>query len=107
MSEVLHRPETASATIASINPATEVELARFDLHSPAEIGGALTAAVKAQACRRRKARSKNMLGPVAVIKRSGYGRELVIHGIKEFVNIETVWIGPAQAESSLPRTKGD
>ena len=49
MSEVLHRPETAAATIASINPATEVELARFDLYSPADIDGALTAAVKAQA----------------------------------------------------------
>jgi acyl-CoA reductase-like NAD-dependent aldehyde dehydrogenase len=30
------------------------------------------------------------------IKRSGYGRELGLNGIRHFVNIETVWIGPAK-----------
>jgi len=44
--------------------------------------------------------------PFGGVRNSGYGRELSSHGIKEFCNAKTVWIGSTEAGTNTP-TAGD
>jgi len=51
-------------------------------------------------------RSVSTLSPVGGYKHSGYGRENGIEGIKEFMQVKSVWVGTGPVANPFPRNVG-
>ncbi len=110
------KDETFGPVAALLSVRDADEAVRVANSSPYGLGAALwsrnEAAAKALA-RRIESGSVFINGMVASdprlpfggVKKSGYGRELSSFGIREFVNIQTIWVGPAKAAAQVPNAE--
>jgi acyl-CoA reductase-like NAD-dependent aldehyde dehydrogenase len=100
------REETFGPAAAVIRVKDEAEAIRFANDSPYGLGASLWSndLDKAQRLARQIESGSVFINgmvasdprlPFGGVKRSGYGRELSLFGIRELVNVQTIWIGPA------------
>ena len=100
------REETFGPAAAVIRVKDDAEAIRFANDSPYGLGASLWSndLDKAQQLARQIESGSVFINgmvasdprlPFGGVKRSGYGRELSLFGIRELVNIQTIWIGPA------------
>ena len=90
----------------SINPATEEVMGSFEPHSAGQVRGVLESSAAMFHAWRTTSSEERSTWWCRIRASPPAGRELSEFGIREFVNIQTVWTGPIRTRTEPGRRSG-